>query len=174
MGGGCAVVTPGWSIFIGVVGALSYCAASRVLIRLRIDDPLDAFAVHGIGGCWGVIAAALFSNSESLEAAQYPRALWEGTEWGQRLATNVLLLIVVLCWTVLNSVALFGSMSFMGILRVSEEVERSGIDEAEHGGSAVNMNRPYAVMAALNKRKTHEKRRYRRAVVVASVVASVV
>ena len=166
--GGCAVVTPGWSIFIGIVGSLSYCGASRLLIRLRIDDPLDAFSVHGVGGMWGVLAAALFSDAASLEAAGYPRALFAGTNWGQRLASNVLLVVVVVGWTVLNAVALYGGMSYMGILRVSEAVERSGIDQAEHGGSAVNMNRPYAQMAALNAnalaKKTHDKKRYRRAV----------
>merc|ERR1712190_90775 len=57
---GCGNVDCGWAVFIGVFGGLVFQAASSLLKTLRIDDPIDAFAVHGACGAWGVLAAALF------------------------------------------------------------------------------------------------------------------
>ena len=60
---GCASC-PAWAaVFIGIIGGCIYRVSSLcVLERLRIDDPLDAFAVHGAGGAWGLIACAIFSS----------------------------------------------------------------------------------------------------------------
>ena len=58
--GGCAYVEPWASIIIGIVASLLYLLTSKLLIRLHIDDPLDAFAVHGIGGFWVSISKFLF------------------------------------------------------------------------------------------------------------------
>ena len=143
----CAVVSNGWAILIGFVGSLLYYGSSYLVIKYEIDDPLDAFAVHGIGGSWGVLSAALFSTPESIKFANYPPALYEGTNWGERLATNLLLLVVVALWTLFWGCVTFGSMKLMGILRVTEETERTGIDVVDHGGSAVNMKKPYSTQS---------------------------
>jgi ammonia channel protein AmtB len=55
--------------------------SSLALIKLRIDDPLDAFPVHGICGMWGIAAGGLFSTEEYVMAV-YP--LRENLEWGVR------------------------------------------------------------------------------------------
>merc|ERR1712039_437263 len=57
---GCGNVDCGWAVFIGVFGGLVFQAASSLLKTLKIDDPIDAFAVHGACGIWGVLAAAIF------------------------------------------------------------------------------------------------------------------
>merc|ERR1712170_244349 len=57
---GCGSVDCGSAFLIAVIGGAIYQGTSIVLKKLRIDDPIDAFAVHGAAGAWGVMAAALF------------------------------------------------------------------------------------------------------------------
>lgn len=142
----CAVVSNWWAIFIGIVGSCLYYLASHLMVHesIQIDDPLDAFAVHGIGGSWGVLSAAFFSTSESLKFANYPSSLYNDTTKGERVLTNILLLIVVIGWALFWGGLLFGSMNLLKILRVSEKEERVGIDIKQHGGSAINMKKTYA------------------------------
>eukprot|EP01084_Bolivina_argentea_P055706 102081_1 len=136
---GCAVVSPGECIVIGIVGSLLYYGFSELMVRLQIDDPLDAFAVHGIGGTWGVLAAGIFATSESLEFAKYPAKLYNDTTVGERFATQLFFTVIIIAWTVLFGVATFGGMHMCGILRVSEDEERRGLDHMKHGGGAYNV-----------------------------------
>merc|ERR1719230_2510619 len=57
---GCGNVDCGWAVFIGAVGGLVFQGASSSLKMAKVDDPIDAFAVHGACGIWGVLAAAIF------------------------------------------------------------------------------------------------------------------
>ena len=52
---------PWAGVIIGAVGGCVYRASSKTMIRLQIDDPVDACAVHGACGIWGVVSCALFS-----------------------------------------------------------------------------------------------------------------
>jgi Amt family ammonium transporter len=65
---GCATVWPWASVVIGLIGGLIYIGASNLLIKLEIDDAVDAIPVHFANGIWGCIATGLFS-SESLVVA---------------------------------------------------------------------------------------------------------
>lgn len=59
---GCATV-PAWaSVVIGLVSAFVYHGASCTMRKAQIDDPLDAWAVHGACGAWGMIAVGLFTD----------------------------------------------------------------------------------------------------------------
>jgi Amt family ammonium transporter len=66
---GCATVETWAAVIIGIVAGWVYLAASKLLIRFRIDDAVDAIPVHMVGGAWGVIATGLFTKPELLEAA---------------------------------------------------------------------------------------------------------
>mmetsp|Transcript_2583 Transcript_2583/g.8035 ORF Transcript_2583/g.8035 Transcript_2583/m.8035 type:complete len:532 (+) Transcript_2583:53-1648(+) len=59
---GCATSNLWGSILTAFVASVIYCSVSRLLVRLKVDDPVDAFAVHGACGLWGVIAASLFAT----------------------------------------------------------------------------------------------------------------
>ncbi|CAJ1348866.1 unnamed protein product [Effrenium voratum] len=56
----CGNVECGSAFGIAILGACVYQGASSLLQKLKVDDPIDAFAVHGAAGAWGVLAAALF------------------------------------------------------------------------------------------------------------------
>eukprot|EP01083_Nonionella_stella_P102872 293157_1 len=142
---GCATTSSGFAILIGFVGALLYYGTSALMLSkyVEIDDPLDAFAVHGVPGIWGVLSAALFSTKESLKFAGYSEAMYAGTTVGERFATNLTLVVVVFGWAMVNGALVFGFMSYLDILRVTEDEERMGMDVSKHGGKAVNMEQYY-------------------------------
>merc|ERR1711988_1257857 len=59
---GCSVTLPWSAVLIGFIGGFVYFGSSKCVLKLcKIDDPLDAFAVHGACGFWGVFATGLFS-----------------------------------------------------------------------------------------------------------------
>merc|ERR1719440_352678 len=60
---GTSVFTANHAILTGVIAAFVYHLASCTMRKLKIDDPLDAFAVHGACGLWGVWAVGLFAHA---------------------------------------------------------------------------------------------------------------
>jgi len=56
---GCDAANSWWSLIIGLVSGALYVISTKTLKYLKIDDPLDAFSVHGINGFWGVVASGL-------------------------------------------------------------------------------------------------------------------
>merc|ERR1719218_139246 len=57
---GCGNIHPRAAILVGFIGGIIYCGASELLQKLKIDDPVEAFPVHGACGIWGVIAVPIF------------------------------------------------------------------------------------------------------------------
>ena len=56
-----------WSAaIVGSVAGLVYMSLTWVVIRLRIDDPLDVVSVHAGGGLWGVISVAFFAKTDGI------------------------------------------------------------------------------------------------------------
>jgi Amt family ammonium transporter len=58
----CNLIRPWESIVIGLVAGIIYQASSMLIVRAKVDDVVDAFAVHGMNGLWGTIAVGLFGN----------------------------------------------------------------------------------------------------------------
>ena len=57
---GCNVFAPWASSVVAAVGALAYQLLSGLMVAIRIDDPVDAIAVHGAGGIVGILSVPLF------------------------------------------------------------------------------------------------------------------
>ena len=53
-------------MLIGTLGTIFTLLADYVMIRLKIDDPVSAFAVHGVGGAWGLIASGIFAHKDTV------------------------------------------------------------------------------------------------------------
>ena len=127
---GCATVPVWASVLIGTLSALVYRAASYFVLHvLQVDDPLDAFAVHGAGGLWGVLAAALFSTERYVQALVGDANAEGGVLLGgapKRLGAAVLLIVCNVCWTALTSTALFL------FLRVNNILSKNLLDESSH------------------------------------------
>ena len=63
---GCAVVEPYAAVIIGIIGGAMYYCASWGLLKLQIDDPLDASPVHFFSGMWGLLAVGFFATPANI------------------------------------------------------------------------------------------------------------
>jgi len=131
----CSVVNPADSLIIGLLGSWVYYAASAFLSRLQIDDPLDAFAVHGAAGVWGMIATGIFATKNTIAYAGYNDYLINTTH-GYRFGVQLLAVVMIILWVTVNIGGLFYVLKMTGKLRVDETTEEIGMDAAKHGGSA--------------------------------------
>jgi len=133
---GCNLYEPWAALIVGALGGVAFICVHLAMLRLKLDDPLDAVAVHGGGGAVGILSVPFFMYS-GLEAGK------RGILWDGHLAHPWLVLghnsaggLVIILWCCLWSAALFGSLKYLGILRVSVEDERNGMDLIKHGEAA--------------------------------------
>jgi len=126
----CAVVHPWSAIIIGVVGGSIYFGASTLMLRLKIDDPLDAVSVHACCGFWGVVATGIMASDGLVEAA-YGSDMAK-IDWSLRLAYQIAGAITITTWTLSWSGLLFKVLdSTMGGLRT--DLGQDGLDQEEFG-----------------------------------------
>ena len=139
---GLATITPA-SGFVGPVGALiiglaggTICYGMVMLVkkRFRIDDSLDVFAVHGVGGSIGVLLTAIF-----VDAALGGAGLIEGRSVAGQLGIQITGVIAVLLWSLLLTYVIAKAVqAFIG-LRVDSDTEEQGLDLRLHGERGYNM-----------------------------------
>ena len=137
---GCATMDPWAAVISGVLGGFVYYGASNLMKMLLIDDPLDAVAVHLFCGMWGAVAAGLFSSEERM-AAVYGSTkfgLFMGGD-GNLFGCQIIGILAVFAWVTALMAPFFAALKAAGVLRVSEEDERLGLDLSHHGGSAYTM-----------------------------------
>lgn len=128
---GCAHTTPQGALGIGCIGGLVYMFSSWLLKNLRIDDPLDAFSVHGACGIWGVIATGFFGVKKYIcDGKDNINCV---TTAGQTAMQFVGVLFIIV-WTTLLSTILFAILKAVGLLRASEKAEIRGLDYDHHLG----------------------------------------
>jgi len=123
---GCANVEPWEALIIGLIGGLVYQGASMLLKKLKIDDVVDAFPVHGAGGAWGVIALGLFGNPNRGMGGN--GAFYGGNQLGTQLVGG----IIIACWAAALSCLLLVPLKLAGMLRLSDEFQIAGADAKEH------------------------------------------
>jgi Amt family ammonium transporter len=120
-------VTAGGALVIGlVVGGLCY-SATLLREHLRIDDALDVFAVHGVGGMFGAIATGVFATT-AINA--FP-GLIDGNP-GQ-VATQALAVGATIAYAVIATYVIVKAVDFVLGLRVPSHEEEVGLDLAVHG-----------------------------------------
>ncbi len=123
------------ALIIGLVGGvLSNLVANWKLGRSRIDDSLDVFACHGIGGLWGSIATGLFATATVVPGIS---GLFFGNP-GQ-LGAQLLAVAVVAPFAFFGSYLLLKLVNVFSPLRVSPEAEDAGLDLSEHGEEAYQL-----------------------------------
>lgn len=133
----CALVEPYAAVIIGTVGGCVYTGASMLLLRLKIDDPLDAAPVHLFCGAWGVLAAGFFST-ETYVTRTYGYANDWGVFYGGsgvQLGVQLLGVVVIFAWSAGWGVVIFYTLKRTKSLRVSEQDERQGLDITQSIGS---------------------------------------
>ena len=147
----CAVVEPVGAFFIGFFGAFVYIASKKMLIKLKIDDPLDAAPVHGFCGAWGVVAAGIFATDKGVAMAGYVGSAGGNTPVasGEQFGVQVVGMLIILIWTTATSGLMFFILARLNMLRVDEKVEVDGLDVTEHGGLAYHFS-PNSIIDVTN------------------------
>ena len=138
---GLVAITPGagfvpvWaSLIIGLlVSPICFFGVKLVKGKLGIDDALDAFGCHGIGGIWGGIATGLFGLSSINDVAQ-----WNGLVFGDSrlFVAQIIGIVVSIAVAVVGTLICAGIAKLFGPLRVSEKEEKVGLDISEHNENA--------------------------------------
>ncbi len=127
---GCADVDAIGAAVIGLVsGILIVVAVEFVDIKLKIDDPVGAFAVHGVNGLWGGLAVGLFSTGVGQNGIT---GLFYGGGFKQ-LGVQALGVVSILAWTVVCMTIVFFILKKTIGLRVTKDEEMKGLDITEHG-----------------------------------------
>jgi ammonium transporter, Amt family len=120
-------VTAGGALVIGlVVGGLCY-SATLLRSRLKIDDALDVFAVHGVGGVFGAIATGVFATS----AINFGKGLIDGNP-GQ-VAIQFAAVGATIAYAVISTFVIVKLVDFILGIRVPSQTEELGLDIAVHG-----------------------------------------
>ncbi|HET7726449.1 MAG TPA: ammonium transporter [Candidatus Limnocylindrales bacterium] len=120
-------VTAGGALAIGLLaGSLCY-SATLLKSRLRIDDALDVFAVHGVGGLFGALATGVFATT----AVNTFPGLIEGN--ANQLATQAVAVVATVAYSVVATFVIVKVVDFLLGIRVKPEVEEVGLDLGLHG-----------------------------------------
>jgi Amt family ammonium transporter len=112
----CDSVSNGSALIIGAVAGALVVFACIALEKLKIDDTVGAFPVHGVCGVWGGIATGIFG--------------------GHPIGAQITGSIVVPLYAFFTMLALFLALKAAGCLRVTDEHETKGLDAHEHGEGA--------------------------------------
>ena len=133
---GLATVTPA-SGFIGVPGGIilglaggyiCYVAVDLIRGKLGIDDSLDVFAVHGVGGVLGSLLVAVLATD-----AFSGMGLAEGITVGGQLLVQAKSILITVIWTAVASFIILKIAAVAGGLRVNDDSELEGLDLSQHG-----------------------------------------
>jgi len=137
---GCSVIEPWAALLCGMLGAVVIHFSSKLLLRLKIDDPLEAAPMHGFCGAFGVLYVGFMAKPS------YVRAVFGGDEYGvfyggsgKLLGAQIVGVLVITAWVGTMLGAFFMLMKKMNLLRTTVEEETLGLDESKHGGSAYAM-----------------------------------
>ena len=125
-------ISPGAAMLFGAVAAgVCYPMIQLVKQKLQIDDSLDVFAVHGVGGMFGSLLLAVFM-APSLGGAGYA----DGVGMINQLAAQAVGVGVVALYSAIASAVIAVVVSLAFPMRVSEDAEREGLDITSHGERA--------------------------------------
>ena len=138
---GLVAITPGagfvpvWAAFIIGILVSPICYFTVILLKqkLKIDDALDAFGCHGIGGIWGGIATGLFGRSSINSVAK-----WDGLVFGdyRLFLAQILSIVITVAVAVVGTLICIGIVRIFTPLRVDPKEELVGLDASQHGENA--------------------------------------
>jgi Amt family ammonium transporter len=137
VGAGVGAVAPGAAIATGILGALASQATGAFVRSYKVDDPLDAFAVHGGGGIMGLLVRPLFDR----RGGQTPMFWW-----------HVAAILSISAWVTVWSVAIllplqmFGHLRTKGVLPISRIDNKSEEEADQRGPATQNQGRGHAVV----------------------------
>ena len=119
----CDCMSNWMAMVVGMVSGCLIIAGVMLLDKLRIDDPVGAWPVHGLCGMWGCMAIGILPNSHLAAGNTDFLIQLKGT-------------VAICAWSFVTMFILFSILKGIGILRVSQADEQRGLDISEHGMQA--------------------------------------
>jgi len=146
----CSNVESGSAVLIGMLGGFLFVGSAALIKKAKVDDPVDAFSVHGACGMWGCLAAAIFDFGAGFEKHHG----WGGfsatsyEEDGEvrymttvdAIAANACEILFVIVWSGGLSSVLFGALKAANVLRIDEDTEDEGMDTECASPKAYNIH----------------------------------
>jgi ammonium transporter, Amt family len=146
---GLVAITPacGWSgpmgaILLGLVsGGTCFWSVTILKAKLKYDDSLDAFGVHGIGGIIGALGTAVVASPALGGTGVWDYVTNSVAEYSMsgQMISQLWSVVIAIVWSGAVSFAAFKLVDVLIGLRVTEEDERLGLDTTEHGETAYNI-----------------------------------
>ncbi len=131
-------VGPGGALALGIAGGVVCFTATQIIKRrLKIDDSLDVFPVHGVGGFLGILLTAVFAAPEL--GVFSGLGLPDGATMTSQLGIQALGAIAVLAWCALATFVILKIVDALLGLRVSEDEETEGLDIVLHDEQGYNL-----------------------------------
>ena len=115
---GAGTMSPTWALLAGFMGGLVVYFGDYILLKLRIDDVVGAIPVHAFAGTWGAVAAGIFYAGDLFSI--------------ERISVQMLGVMAIIIWSVMTSAVIYMAINTLIGLRVSNRVERRGLDYSEH------------------------------------------
>ncbi|MEQ8847483.1 ammonium transporter [Botrimarina sp.] len=119
----CDCMSTWAAMAVGAIAGILVIAGILMLDKLKIDDPVGAWPVHGLCGLWGCLAIGIIPNSHLESGAT-------------NLGIQAIGAFSICAWAFVTMFVLFTLLKGTGLLRVSPEEEQQGLDISEHGMAA--------------------------------------
>jgi Amt family ammonium transporter len=128
-------VTPMAAILIGLGAGVICYGAIQLREKLRVDDALDVWAVHGMGGVWGALATGIFATTAVNSAGA------DGLLYGNpgQLLTQAIAVVATVAFSMVMTYIILKIVDMVIGLRVEEQEEVLGLDISQHGEPAYQL-----------------------------------
>ncbi|MFD2611805.1 ammonium transporter [Paenibacillus gansuensis] len=147
---GCAYVSDGAAMLIGAVCGIAMVFATEMLERRGVDDPVGAFAVHGISGSLGTLAVGLFAMPELTKGFGLETAgLLYGGGW-QLLGAQALGLVLISAWGFGLTWLVLKAIQAVVPVRVTSDEELVGLDVGVHGVPAYSQEHDFIALPTMD------------------------
>ena len=128
-------VSPSGALVVGVLaGTICYFSTQFIKRKLKIDDSLDVFPVHGVGGILGTLLAGVFVSAD-LGGVGYR----EGVTMMEQVGVQLLGIVVITAWCAILTYLILKILDVVTGLRVNAEDETEGLDLSDHGERAYTL-----------------------------------
>eukprot|EP00986_Skeletonema_menzelii_P001312 scaffold354_cov141-Skeletonema_menzelii.AAC.1 len=139
---GCSVCEPWAAFVIGIIAGWVYIGFSTLLVKLKIDDAVDAIPVHFGNGMWGCIATGLFASPGLVDQAYGTPNYGAFYGSGKLLGVEICGILFIIGWVGLIMIPYFILLNAAGLFRVDALEEEVGLDISHHKGAAYDMSGP--------------------------------
>lgn len=138
----CGTIENWAAIVVGIVAGWIYIGGSNLLLKLKLDDAVDAIPVHMFNGMWGLIATGLLSSPGRIidafgtdEHVGFLYSLGRGDIDGTLLLIEFMTVLFVVGWASATMLPFFIWLNYMGWFRADSLEELVGLDMSYHGGA---------------------------------------